>query len=53
MLLEPGDGSFDHVALAVAHQIDHRWPAAPGAPASPELLLVGPLRDGVSDPPLT
>jgi hypothetical protein len=47
MLLEPGDGSFDDVALPVAHGIDHRWPAAPSTPARPELLLVGALGDGV------
>jgi hypothetical protein len=43
---------FHHVALAVAHRIDLRWPAAPGAPPGPSLLLVGALGDGVGDPPL-
>jgi hypothetical protein len=52
VLLEAGDGSFHDIAVPVAHGIDHRWPAAPSAPAGPELLLVGPLRDGVGDPPL-
>jgi hypothetical protein len=43
---------FDHVAVAVAHRIHLRWPATPSAPASPSLLLVGPLGDGVGDPAL-
>jgi hypothetical protein len=43
---------FDHVALAVAHQVYPGRPATPWAPASPRRLLVGPLRDGVRDPAL-
>jgi hypothetical protein len=43
---------FHLVALTVAHHIDLRWPAAPGASSSPSGLLVGPLRDGVGNPAL-
>ena len=53
VLFEPGDRPLDHVALAVAHRIHLGWPAAPRSAAGPSLLLVGPLRDGVGDPPLT
>jgi hypothetical protein len=53
VLLEPGDGSFDDVALAVAHRIDQGWPATPRASPRPGGLLVGPLGDGVGDPALT
>jgi hypothetical protein len=52
VLLEPGDRPLDHVALPVAHQVDHRRPATPSATPSAGGLLVGPLRDGVGDPPL-
>jgi hypothetical protein len=52
MLLESGNGSFDDVALPVAHRIDQGRAATPGAPAGSEGLLVGALRDGVGDPPL-
>ncbi len=53
VLLESSDRPLDHVALAVAHRIDQRRPATPGAPAGSGLLLVAALGDGVSDPPLT
>jgi hypothetical protein len=52
VLLESGDGSFDDVALPVAHRIDQGRPATPGAPTGSGGLLVGALRDGVGDPPL-
>ena len=43
---------LDHVALPVAHRIDQRRPATPGAPAGSGGLLVGAFRDGVGDPAL-
>jgi hypothetical protein len=52
VLLEPGDRPLDDVALPVALQVDHGRPATPSATPSTGGLLVGPLRDGVSDPPL-
>jgi hypothetical protein len=44
---------FDHVAPPVADHINPWWPPTPSAPTRPGGLLVGPLRDGVGDPPLT
>jgi hypothetical protein len=52
VLVEPGDGPLDDVALAVAHRIHDWWSAAPGAPPGPSGLLIGPLRDGVRNPAL-
>ena len=52
VVLEPSDGPLDHVALAVAHQIDPRWAAPAWSPPGPGGLLVGPLGDGVGDPAL-
>jgi hypothetical protein len=52
VLLEPGDGPLDHVALAIAHWINPRRPATSRSAAGPGGLLVGALRDGVGDPPL-
>ena len=43
---------LDHVALPVAHQIDPRWAAPAWSLPGPGGLLVGPLGDGVGDPPL-
>jgi hypothetical protein len=51
-LFEPGDGPLDHVTALVAHRIQRRRAATPSAPPGPEGLLVGPLGDGVGDPPL-
>jgi hypothetical protein len=50
VLLEPGDGPLDHVALPVAHRIDPGRPATPWASAGSGRPLVGPLGDGVRDP---
>jgi hypothetical protein len=50
VLLEPGDGPLDHVALAIAHWINPRRPATSWSAAGPGGLLVGALRDGVGDP---
>jgi hypothetical protein len=52
VVLEPSDGPLDHVALPVAHQIDLGWTAPPWSPPDAGGLLVGPLGDGVGDPPL-
>jgi hypothetical protein len=52
MLFEAGDGSFNDVALPVAHWINQGRPPAPDAPAGSGGLLIGPLGDGVGDPPL-
>jgi hypothetical protein len=42
---------FDHIALAVAHRIDQGRPSPSGASPGTGGLLVGPLGDGVGDPP--
>jgi hypothetical protein len=52
VLLEPGDGPLDCVALAVTQRIDPRWPATAWSTPGPGGLLVGALGDGVGDPPL-
>jgi hypothetical protein len=52
VLLEPGDGPLDHMALAVAHQIHGGRPTTPGAAPGPRVLLVGALGDGVGNPTL-